>query len=243
MNKLIAALVCLSVAGCTNSRDDFDSVVPAEAPEHFFDKKLDTALPFTLLFGQGSGMNGLESTVVSPDGEVRLTRLSAMDGKIKSSGRCENPFAQSSSPALTDAEFAKLNALQRVHDAKWESMVKVYGYSIGYDWAGESRVRQTTTRLSPRAMNRIAEAIVAYGLLESPSMSDANVHDGDQWVFCVAQNGMIKSLYFSNYFPLSIRRFATVLEEELAAAPPTSWVQISEEDFKAGEKQVWDSIR
>ena len=222
MKTFTAILLSLSFAGCAGESTDFSKVTPYDEGLDEFscsrvDKvespnwALDIGRPYTLEFGRGSGMGGLENTVIHADGGVVLTR------------------------------FTTWNIPE-----DWSASLKSYNGAMPRGWAAYgagSLARRATSRLSAGSVEHIARAVVAYGLLDMPKAYHANVNDGTQWVFWIRQDGRTKSVYFNNHFPVSIRRFATVLDRELEIARPSPWIPLTEEQFKASEKDIWDSLR
>lgn len=103
----------------------------------------------------------------------------------------------------------------------------------------------TTLRLSAEDVAKVLAAIDANHLMElHRSYSDPHIQDGTQWVLWIKQGECEKSVYFNNYFPRSIERFATQLDEILRPRfLGREWNTVPDRESRQHERELWDSIK
>lgn len=103
---------------------------------------------------------------------------------------------------------------------------------------------KATPSLSPDAVKRIADAVVAERLPELGRAYHAGVFDGTQWVLWVRQGGREKVVYCDNHFPESVVRFAATVDAELVAiGAAVRWQQVPFWDERRHERELWDSLQ
>jgi hypothetical protein len=96
--------------------------------------------------------------------------------------------------------------------------------------------------LPPEALAKVLAAVESNCLTHlHRSYADTNIADGTQWVLWIKQGDREKSVYFDNYFPRAIKRFAKQLDEILWPHSQVATWQAA--DFNRVGQELWDSIK
>jgi hypothetical protein len=101
---------------------------------------------------------------------------------------------------------------------------------------------RTSFQLKEHEIRRIGNAIQELALCDlGKRYRDPMIADGTQWIFLLRQNGRQKVVFFDNYFPRSIRRFSSVINDVLKPYIATDeWKEISVEQAMAASKSLED---
>jgi hypothetical protein len=99
-------------------------------------------------------------------------------------------------------------------------------------------------KLPPEALARVVDAIEEHRLLGMDKGYHGGAVDGTQWVLWVKQGEKEKSVYFDNYFPKGIIRFAEALDNVLDenGLEKVDWHHVPDVDARKHERELWDSI-
>lgn len=109
----------------------------------------------------------------------------------------------------------------------------------------KGRWQTATITLDSNSIRRILETTEAEHIMAMSAKYHADVSDGSQWILWITQGSRSKSIYFDNYFPQGIRRLATVLDSELAAAgiAAMKWKGVPMKESRLHEESLWNSIK
>lgn len=126
-----------------------------------------------------------------------------------------------------------------VHRKKYE--LKDGRHSLSWEVA--------TVQLSAESLAEVLKAVESNRLMQlhreySPPPY-VEIHDGSQWALWIKQGEQEKSVYFNNNFPRQIMSFAEQLDGILARAglDNAQWQPTPDQDFRAHEQDLWNSIR
>jgi len=99
--------------------------------------------------------------------------------------------------------------------------------------------------IKQRDVEQISKAIKELALCDlDKAYHDRNIADGTQWVFYLRQNGRKKAVYFNNYFPKSILRFSTLVDQTLEPyTKDAEWKEITVAEANLAGRSLWDSIK
>ena len=98
-----------------------------------------------------------------------------------------------------------------------------------------------TMQLPDEAVGQVLKAVEDNKLLGLHKEYHANVADGTQWVLWIKQGENEKSVYFNNYFPPEIVKFAESLDKLLSEneSGNVTWLPASVDH----DKDLWESIK
>jgi hypothetical protein len=74
---------------------------------------------------------------------------------------------------------------------------------------------------------------------------DMFIDDGTQWVLWIKQSDNEEAVYFNNYFPGNITRFADSLDDILmqSGLNQAKWANVPDADERAYQQELWSSIK
>ena len=90
----------------------------------------------------------------------------------------------------------------------------------------------------------VSDSIVKNDLYLLDREYHADVADGTQWILWITQDNESKTVYFNNYFPSAIKRFASDLDKVFDGNDVLlEWKDVPADLSRQHEGRIWDSIK
>jgi hypothetical protein len=110
---------------------------------------------------------------------------------------------------------------------------RLHSYELATVKLNDDQLRALAGVISGRRLSRLHK-----------EYHNRHTRDGRQWILFLEQADWQKAVYFNNFFPSSIQRFASEMDVALATAVKDArWRTLHPEEAQSQQEQLWNLLK